>query len=118
MGKHTLHRYKQARSPLARRILLLISMGRMNLRQSLRNIPKRRQKPRESGLNCAKNAVRVAQAVHPPVEQRIAELRERAENAYQAEGVRHNGEGLIGGEYLWYRDRARDLVGLDSPTSD
>jgi len=48
----------------------------------------------------------------------IAELRERAEQASQAEGVRHNGEGLTGGEYLDYRERAREFAGLEpSPNS-
>jgi len=51
-------------------------------------------------------------------DERIAELRERAEQASQAEGVRHNGEGLTGGEYLTLRDRAREFVGLDSPNSE
>lgn len=43
---------------------------------------------------------------------RLSTLRERAQGAYRAEGVRHDGEGLTVGEHLSLRDRAREQVGL------
>lgn len=51
-------------------------------------------------------------AVQLLTDEPLSELRGRAQEAYQSEGVRHNGEGLTAGEYLELRGRAREEVGL------
>ena len=51
-------------------------------------------------------------------DERLSALRERAQEAYQAEGVREGDDGLTAGEYLELRGRAREEVGLSREVNE